>query len=795
MDPIHKIEYKLRDLGTRSVTLFPTRAQIQRDIKSSGTNEITIFGLSPTVDEDSVKVEGRAGFTISDVSVEQLPNREIFEEVYPEPDSDDSDESDDDDLDDRRWKEGPELKAAKEELTQLEDARRRADETVASAESRLKLLDAYGKTLDKKRGVVIEDSLETYKSQRSKAYDDYMTGLKQQRGVSEKIEDQIDQVYQLQKMDDKERVKAERAKERIRKARSKDMFKKARRQEEQRKEKNRVRKEREKYWPKYCYAVRITLETDTFTPSSSRRTSMSSETRVSKPVVDDTPADEAADGEITLCDLVLSYVTSSASWSPTYDLQLSTTSATGTLSFDAELHNSTSETWSNCKVVLSTSQATFSGLDDAIPTLNPWYISLAHGAPPFGYSESHERIARSGDEVSNTGIFLAKQKQIGPHKARSEMFGIPDGVQSIASFQAGKSIKKKQRALAAQYSSISATPPTSFPVAQCAMPPPPPAQPAGASLFGAPASDTRGASGPLFGGAPSSSTAGFGSAAPGVARARMLSSVVGRRENSDMLSVGGGGGDDDGDEDHEEESDSADSIMEETGLTSTYELPGLRTLIPKSTATKQRVAHVHFSNIAYSHTVVAKYKPVAFLKAKFKNTSKMTLFKGCAGLTLDGSFMGRTSLPRCSAGETFTLSLGIDPAIKVTYPKPVVQRATAGLFSKENTAMFTRTIMLHNTRASAGKPTSLLVLDQVPVSQDEKLKVEVLNPQGMSLGGGEVRAGAPGLEARDNKDWGSAKASLKKDGEVNWDVSLNAGKAVRLTLEYAIAFPTGTYPC
>lgn len=34
MDSINKIEYKLRDLGTRSVTLFPTRAQIQRDIKN-----------------------------------------------------------------------------------------------------------------------------------------------------------------------------------------------------------------------------------------------------------------------------------------------------------------------------------------------------------------------------------------------------------------------------------------------------------------------------------------------------------------------------------------------------------------------------------------------------------------------------------------------------------------------------------------------------------------------------------------------------------------------------------------
>jgi hypothetical protein len=34
MDSVNKIEYKLRDLGTRSVTLFPTRAQIQRDIKN-----------------------------------------------------------------------------------------------------------------------------------------------------------------------------------------------------------------------------------------------------------------------------------------------------------------------------------------------------------------------------------------------------------------------------------------------------------------------------------------------------------------------------------------------------------------------------------------------------------------------------------------------------------------------------------------------------------------------------------------------------------------------------------------
>jgi len=33
MDEIHKTEYRIRDLPTRSVTLFPTRAQVVRDIK------------------------------------------------------------------------------------------------------------------------------------------------------------------------------------------------------------------------------------------------------------------------------------------------------------------------------------------------------------------------------------------------------------------------------------------------------------------------------------------------------------------------------------------------------------------------------------------------------------------------------------------------------------------------------------------------------------------------------------------------------------------------------------------
>lgn len=50
MDRSNKLEYKIRDLGTRAVTLFPTQAQVTREIKDvrlkvsphSGQNSVII---------------------------------------------------------------------------------------------------------------------------------------------------------------------------------------------------------------------------------------------------------------------------------------------------------------------------------------------------------------------------------------------------------------------------------------------------------------------------------------------------------------------------------------------------------------------------------------------------------------------------------------------------------------------------------------------------------------------------------------------------------------------------------
>ena len=98
-------------------------------------------------------------------------------------------------------------------------------------------------------------------------------------------------------------------------------------------------------------------------------------------------------------------------------------------------------------------------------------------------------------------------------------------------------------------------------------------------------------------------------------------------------------------------------------------------------------------------------------------TSRIILHKGLAGLILEGSFLERTHLLRYSLGETFTLPLGIDPAINVLYGTPGVTKIFGTGCSRRKTVIHTRTITLADTRTT-GRLIGMLVLDQNPVSED-----------------------------------------------------------------------------
>jgi hypothetical protein len=269
------------------------------------------------------------------------------------------------------------------------------------------------------------------------------------------------------------------------------------------------------------------------------------------------------------------------------------------------------------------------------------------------------------------------------------------------------------------------------------------------------------------------------------------------------------------------------------------------------------IAEIPLPSLLFTHIIIPKLKAAAFLKAKLTNTSNVPLLPGQAGLTLDGSFMGNLAFPHCSPSEMVVLELGVDQGVKVEYERPTVKHGTHGmiLMGKEEVGAFNRTMRITNSKSST---VSLVVLDQVPVPEDERLKVNIVVPRGLKNVDDVVKSGvgvdaktpvkgakkqistapsAPpskldsisetasiknktfGLrrresvvesasvsgpkspeshplaaahsEAKSGSGWGTAKAVLKKNGEVRWDVDLYKGGCVGLALEWECRMPNG----
>jgi len=84
-----------------------------------------------------------------------------------------------------------------------------------------------------------------------------------------------------------------------------------------------------------------------------------------------------------------------------------------------------------------------------------------------------------------------------------------------------------------------------------------------------------------------------------------------------------------------------------------------------------------------------------------------------------------------------------------------------------------------------------LVLHQIPVSEDERLTVEILQPAGLRSEGDTAKSGTGVATAgKAVEKWGRATAVLKKGREVCWDLRLEPSGAVKLVWDYEARFPS-----
>ncbi|KAF8336390.1 uncharacterized protein EI90DRAFT_3014164 [Cantharellus anzutake] len=140
---------------------------------------------------------------------------------------------------------------------------------------------------------------------------------------------------------------------------------------------------------------------------------------------------------------------------------------------------------------------------------------------------------------------------------------------------------------------------------------------------------------------------------------------------------------------------------------------------------------------------IPRKTPVAILRCKVWNTSNFYLLSGSTSVFLDGTFVTRSRIPDVPAQDTFSCSLGIDPSVRITcHPQRKVVKTvdTSSIFvtsaqrekNKFQITTFSQRITIKNTRTT--KIRRLIVRDQVPLSEDERIKVTLINPPDSVVG-------------------------------------------------------------
>lgn len=123
-------------------------------------------------------------------------------------------------------------------------------------------------------------------------------------------------------------------------------------------------------------------------------------------------------------------------------------------------------------------------------------------------------------------------------------------------------------------------------------------------------------------------------------------------------------------------------------------------------------------------TTAPRIEPAAFLTAKAVNETGFPLLPGEAGVYVGDEFVGKAPLPFTPAGGELELAFGQDERVEVERKVLERKHETAGLLTKDEVYRYRVRITVKNRYAA---PVAVKLLDLVPVSRDEKIKLEMLD--------------------------------------------------------------------
>lgn len=125
----------------------------------------------------------------------------------------------------------------------------------------------------------------------------------------------------------------------------------------------------------------------------------------------------------------------------------------------------------------------------------------------------------------------------------------------------------------------------------------------------------------------------------------------------------------------------------------------------------------------FEYVTTPKLFPYAYLKAFLANEADYPFLAGRVKVFMGENFVGTSRLDTIASGEKFDLDLGIDEGIKVKREE-IKEKAGTSFLGRKVQKRYAYRLEIENYKKGIEKIT---VIDQIPVSKDEKIKVNLVN--------------------------------------------------------------------
>jgi uncharacterized protein (TIGR02231 family) len=205
------------------------------------------------------------------------------------------------------------------------------------------------------------------------------------------------------------------------------------------------------------------------------------------------------------------------------------------------------------------------------------------------------------------------------------------------------------------------------------------------------------------------------------------------------------------------------AIADAGGFQVVYRIPG-RVSVSASEGAK----NFRISSATIAPDLLLRAAPAvdatAFLEADFKHAEDAPLLPGPVAIYRDGAYVGRSQMAMTAKDENVRLGFGADDGVKIVRSTVRQLDGTAGLL---NSARTERREFKTSIRNGHETPVRIIVEDQVPVSEIDDVKVEIL------------QVTTPPTE----------KNVRNRRGVMAWSLDLAAGEAKDLRIAWLMRWP------